>query len=266
MNTPFNLHFPFPPSELGNASVKMLIKDFIFDAYAEIRQAFTEAPVNEKLRFFVSILPYICMKQQTKERQGEWAPDNSMNTSWLQDAQKQRSIQQQKENAEKERDRSIIAFRRLVSSEEINYEKEFDRIACQVYLKILDDEFFANMKQRINDEEEFISNISEALFKVVVYELRRIGFEPPKPIHMMSKTVYPTCYLSDEQVQKIKQLAAESEQQTTTESSDIKPPLNPSTLDTQLDSDNPHLNPSTLDSPQLAPQPTTETSPLPSSA
>ena len=243
MNNQFNLQFSFSPEELGNASVKMLLKDFIFDTYAEIRNAFTDAKINEKLNFYKSIIPYVCAKQQDNDRQGEWAPDDSMDSSWLVDAQKNRSHEQQRDFAENERDKCIMAFRQLVRAEEVNYQSEFERIACELYKRILDDEFFNNIKNRLEDEEEYVNNFTDALFNVIIYELRRVGFEPPCPMHMFSTNVYPTFYLSEEEVQKIKQLSEKSEQPTTTTDS-----LNPSTLELPSSTtDDTHLNPSIIE-------------------
>ena len=87
MNTKFNDNFNFAPDEVGDASLKILFKTFLFEYFEDIEIVFQQADPKTKLNFYKSIIPYVLAKQSPNEHQGEWAPDQSMNTAWIKDYQ-----------------------------------------------------------------------------------------------------------------------------------------------------------------------------------
>ena len=207
MNTRYNEQFQFSPSNIGNASVKMLLKDFIFEAYEVTREAFFNASDKDKLNFYKSILPYVCAKQDPHERQGEWAPDQSMDTEWIKDWQYRRTACIDKENAILQKNEKLTEFNKLIDIETNNWRKEFYRVACLLIESVANDRFLKKVYRNIN-KSNFKVECAEVLFKTVIHILEEDGFEPPKPIRIFDRTIYPK-FSTDQMLREYKDFMEE---------------------------------------------------------
>ncbi len=258
MNTRFNEDFQFAPADIGNASVKILLKDFIFDAYIETREAFREAKISEKLNFFKSIIPYVCAKQPANSCQGEWVPDKSMNYEWINDWIYRKAASKEKDKARDERLDNIDEYKKMIEIETINWRKEFYRMAYLIINKAADDAVY-NKVVSLANVDNFKEEFSKAIFDAAIKELRKCGFEPPQPVRIFDRTVYPSeehnasvkqdMYYAMKQLLQLENKAQETtsnnpdhsqdSQQTTDSQETLTCPESTDTKDTQSNQENP---------------------------
>ena len=233
MNTKFNDNFNFAPDEVGDASLKILFKTFLFEYFEDIEIVFQQADPKTKLNFYKSIIPYVLAKQSPNEHQGEWAPDQSMNTAWIKDYQYRKAAIRDKIQAKQEREQKTNELLKMQTVQTEYWRKEFYKAGAEAAALIKNDETFKIIKENIG-KEQLGDEFGEALFKVIIAILRHRNLEPAMPVRIFDRTVYPSEYPISE---------AEAESQ---------PPIEQDiaqSLPLSNDNNNGHQIPSTLDGP-----------------
>ncbi len=271
-----NNNNPPPPPVKSNASIKYMIKALLINNYDVIEDTFIRAKDKDRLNFITKALPFICNRQTSQENGGEWTLPENMDCTWF--------IPEEIGSVDRRRIRNERNYNLAMNDLNYTHQVEWRNVTSMMEEGIKAHMEPDDLRRVFEGELEAVrmdNREDKRRLQAIFDELRefydqqldlvkqqyqdKVAFPQSNVDTEVINLAFPSSLPTPEQRKQAK--SNNDNQQQSPSSPSSQPPsthLNPSTLDSPSpQSPSPHLNPSTLDSPQLAPQPVTETSPLP---